>query len=487
MKKILLLLLCLCPALLQAEEPGWDALNAEAKRHLINLINIDTSQPEPDELSAARYLYKELNKHHIDWDIFIPRPGRANLLARLKGTDPTQKPLLLISHLDTAPAAEGWTHPPFKATLENGKIYGLGATDAKNYTAAYLALFTWLKDQPAAPKRDILFLATSGEESGSEMGLLWLGGEHWDKINPGFALNEGGGVIKDKSGTDIVFAEASTKMYMNIKITAYGTGAHSSMPVNDNAVYLLSQALAKIAAYNPPAQITPTARTFFKEISPLQSADGQTTIRFLLTGSAQNRQTAAEVMALDPFFRSQLKNTINPTVLSASKDTGSTSGEASAVLNVRLLPGTDPDQFFDDLNKLFTEQDGVTLEILERPQTPFPSPMDGTDALFAAISRTTKKLLPGAITVPGLSPASSDSEFLRKLGVITYGLGPDMDPLEQSDTHGADEHLSEQDFYHQLQFVAGVVFDFAYGQDLLPLTPQTAPADGAATAPNGDN
>ena len=112
MKKILLLLLCLCPALLQAEEPGWDALNAEAKRHLINLINIDTSQPEPDELSAARYLYKELNKHHIDWDIFIPRPGRANLLARLKGTDPTQKPLLLISHLDTAPAAEGWTHPP---------------------------------------------------------------------------------------------------------------------------------------------------------------------------------------------------------------------------------------------------------------------------------------------------------------------------------------------------------------------------------------
>ena len=45
MKKILLLLLCLCSALLQADEPDCDALDAEAKRHLINLFNIDTSQP----------------------------------------------------------------------------------------------------------------------------------------------------------------------------------------------------------------------------------------------------------------------------------------------------------------------------------------------------------------------------------------------------------------------------------------------------------
>ena len=468
----LLLAFCCIPFSAQAEKGGWDALNAEAKRHLINLINIDTSLPEPDELSAARYIYKEFNKHGIDWDIFIPSQGRANLMARIKGTDASQKPLLLISHLDTAPAAEGWSYPPFKATVERGNIYGLGSTDAKNYTAAYLALFTWLKDQKTAPARDIIFLATSGEESGSETGLLWLGGAHWDKIAPGFALNEGGGVIKNQDGKDIVFAEASTKMYMDIKVTAYGTGVHSSMPVNDNAVYLLSQALAKIAAYNPPAKLTPTARTFFKAIAPLQDADGQTTIQFLLSGTPQNSQSAAEVMALDPFFRSQLKDTINPTVLSASKDTGSASGKASAILNVRLLPGSDPDEFFENLKNLFTEEDGVTLEMLERPQTPFPTPMDGTDPLFASIAAASEKLVPNAITVPGMSPASGDNEFLRKLGVITYGLGPDMDPLGENTAHRADEFISEKDFFHQLQFIAGVVFDFAYGRDLLPLTPQ---------------
>lgn len=473
MKKVYLaVLFCFSLTITYAQQNSWDELNTQAKHHLVNLINIDTSLPEPDELSAARYLYKEFNKHKIDWDIFIPSKGRANVMARIKGSDPTKKPLLLISHLDTAPAAEGWSYPPFKATIENGKIYGLGSTDAKNYTAAYLALFTWLKDQNITPKRDIIFLATSGEESGSETGLLWLGADHWNKIKPGFALNEGGGIIKNKEGADIIFAEASTKMYMDIKITAYGTGVHSSMPVNDNAVYLLSQALAKIAAYNPPAKVTPTARTFFKAIAPLQDEDGHTTVNFLLSGTPQTQSSAAEIMSLDPFFRTQLKDTLNPTVLSASKDAGSSSGEASAVINARLLPGTDPDEFFERLKELFKEEENINLEILERPQTPFPAPMDGTDPLFASIAKTASKILPGAITVPGMSPASGDNEFLRKLGVITYGLGPDMDPLGDNTAHTPNEFISEQDFFNQLQFIAGIVFDFAYGQDLLPLTPQ---------------
>ena len=475
MKKLIaLLVLCFLGGgflYAQEETSAWDELNQEAKRHLINLINIDTSHPDPKEVKAARYIYKELNKHHIDWDIFRPDKKHANLLARIKGSDPSQKPLLLISHLDTAPAAEGWTFPPFRATEKDGNIYGLGATDAKNYTAVYLALLTWLKEQKITPKRDIIFLATSGEEVGSATGLQWLRDTHWDKINAGYALNEGGGIIQNEPA-DLVFAEASTKMYMDIKVTAHGTGVHSSMPLSDNAVYSLSQALAKIADYNPPARLTAPARTFFKAIMPLQDEDGQTTIRFLLEGNAQNRETAAEIMAQDPFFRTQLQDTLNPTVLSASQDVGSTSEEASAVINARLLPGSDPDKLLAQLQGLFAPEDNISFEIIERPQLPFPQPMDGTDPLFKSIARTADKLMPGAITVPGLSPASGDNEFLRQLGVITYGLGPEMDPLSENRTHEADEFISEHSLYNQLKFVAGVVFDFAYGQDLLPLTPE---------------
>lgn len=485
-KYTLVFLFCLCALLGQGQQNAtWQPLQAAAKQHLVNLIKIDTSAPNPDEISAARYIYKQLNKHHIDWDIFSPIKGRANILARLKGTDPTQKPLLLISHLDTAAVQDGWTVPPFKAVEKDGKIYGLGATDDKNYTAAYLALFTWLAGQPQKPTRDIIFLATSGEESGSETGLLWLLANHWDKINPGFALTEGGGIIPGEDGPSIVFAEAATKQYMDIKITAYGTESHSSMPVDDNAVYLLSQALAKIENFHIPARVTAPTRTLLRSILPLQDEDGKTTINLLLNDPKPlNRQTAAELMAQDPFFKSQLKDTINPTQISSPETIHATGASASAVLNVRLLPGTDPDEFFTALQALFDKDENIVLEMLERPQTPAPAVMDGTDPLFTSIKKTTGQLLPGAITVPGLSPASGDSEFLRRAGVITYGLGPDMDPLSTNTAHTADEFISEADFYNQLHFLAGVVFDFAYGKNLLPLTP---PAELTTQTPDAED
>ena len=467
-KYALLGLLLLGTASLQAQPSAWDALKQDAKKHLTHLVQIDTSAANPDEISAARYIYKQFNKQKIDWDIFIPSKGHANLMARIKGKDPTQKPLLLISHLDTANAQDGWTVPPFKATQKDGKIYGLGTTDAKNYTANYLALFLWLARQEERPLRDIIFLATSGEESGSDSGLLWLGATHWDKIAPGYALNEGGGIIQNPESTPIVFAEAATKLYMDIKITAYGEDGHAAIPRENNAVYTLSQALAKIENWKRPAQLTAPARTLLNAILPFQDEDGKTTLHMLLQDeNPQNRQNAAELITQDPFFKSQLKDTITPTQISSQTDANSLGAAATAVLNVRLLPTTDPDIFFTELQALFKDDKNIVLEVLERPEFPAPTAMDGTDPLFASIQKTAQKLIPGAITVPGLSPASSDNEFLRKLGVITYGLGPEMNPLDTNSAHAADEFIREEDFYHQLEFIAGVIFDFAYGQDLL--------------------
>ena len=64
MKRLLLCLLIIFYSLAghAQQMPDWTPLNDEAKRHLINLLNIDTSLPEPDELAAARYIYKEFNK-----------------------------------------------------------------------------------------------------------------------------------------------------------------------------------------------------------------------------------------------------------------------------------------------------------------------------------------------------------------------------------------------------------------------------------------
>lgn len=482
MKKFFLFFLLGFTCSAAAQEPDLDRLYEQARHHLIELINIDTSKPEPDETAAVRYLYKELNKHHIDWEFLSPRKGAANLLARIAGSDPQAKPLLLISHLDTQPAGENWNFPPYKATLKDGNIYGLGATDAKNYTAMHLALFTHIKDSGKIPQRDIIFLASSGEESGSGTGLKWLGETHWDKIAPGYALNEGGGILRSpNSGDTLVFAEAGTKMYMDLKITATGEPGHASLPVQDNAVYHLSEALAKLTQFDPTARLTPTTRAFFHRLSLTQDPDARTTIRLLLNGTPKEQQMAANIMAKDPFLRSQLKDTLSPVNLSSGPDTGAHVPEASAIVNARLLPGTDPEAFVEELRKFLGEDERISIEILEQPELPFPAAMDGQDPLFTAIAETAQRMWPGAVAVPGMSPASGDGEFLRRLGVITYGLGPTLDPDAPTEgAHTADEHISEEDYKEQLRFFTAVVYTFAMGENILPQAPATAPETAPA-------
>ncbi|MBQ2312903.1 MAG: hypothetical protein II183_01940, partial [Elusimicrobiaceae bacterium] len=100
----LFFILCFLLTPLFAEVPMAE-LHEEAKQHLINLISFDTTQPNPQEIHIARYIYTVLNKNKIDWEIYRPQKNRANLVVKLKSTLPEKekKPaILLISHLDTA-------------------------------------------------------------------------------------------------------------------------------------------------------------------------------------------------------------------------------------------------------------------------------------------------------------------------------------------------------------------------------------------------
>ena len=178
MKYLNLFILFLCFALmpLLAEVPLND-LQEEAKQHLINLISYDTTQPNPEEIHAARYIYTVLNKNKIDWEIYRPQKNRANLVIKLRSPlpDKDKKPaLLLISHLDTAAIQGDWSVTPVKATIKDGKIYGRGSRDAKNYAAINLTLLSYFAKNKELLNRDLTVLFTADEEAGSEMGLKYL-------------------------------------------------------------------------------------------------------------------------------------------------------------------------------------------------------------------------------------------------------------------------------------------------------------------------
>lgn len=454
-------------ATINAAEIDFTALNQTAKDHLVNLIDIDTAQPEPSEIKAVRYIYKVLNKNKIDWDIYRTEKPRANLIAVLKASKDLnaepQPSLILISHLDTASPQDGWSLSSSKATLKDGRIYGLGATDAKNYAAVNLTILTRLAQGDIKLNRDIIFVFTSDEESGSEKGLKFLYDRHPEKLKAAYALNEGGGLIKNtgQNPSDILFVEVATKMYMDILLTAKGDSGNAASVGQNNAIYKLSQALSAIENYQPAFKFSHLTKEFFARIYPYQDDDAKTTLKLLESSDEAQAQQAAQIISEDEFFKTQISDILTPTVLTSGNEANTLLNEASANLNCRLLPQSDPMAFVEELGKLFEEDETITLTVIEKPEMPFPQPpQDFNDPLFKAIEKAAKEINPDILVLPGITPASSESEFLRRHGVITYGIGP-LIQKESGGPHQPDENIEEKDFFEQLRLTLNIVLNLA--------------------------
>ena len=195
----------------------------------------------------------------------VPRKG--NLVVRYLGRDATSKPLLLLAHLDVVEADPAdWNLDPFKFIEQDGYYYGRGTTDDKDEAAIYVANLIRLKDEDFLPDRDIIVALTADEEGGEHNGVDWLLKNHRDLIDAEFALNEGGGGAL-KNGQHLSNnVQASEKIYQSFRLEVTNPGGHSSLPVKDNAIYRLADALARIRDYEFPVNLNEVTRTFFRAI-----------------------------------------------------------------------------------------------------------------------------------------------------------------------------------------------------------------------------
>ena len=142
-------------------EIDWNSVKQEAVTHLQNLIRINTTNPPGNEIAAVRYLSEVLKKEAITHQIFEPAPGRASLVARLKGNG-SKRPLLLTSHLDVVPAeGKEWERPPFSGDLADGFVWGRGAVDMKQMTVLELMVLLMVKREGHCPSRDLILAAVA--------------------------------------------------------------------------------------------------------------------------------------------------------------------------------------------------------------------------------------------------------------------------------------------------------------------------------------
>ena len=446
-----------------AAPPDLGNLPGEAQGWLADMVHINTVNPPGNEAAVAKYIAAIFQKEGISNEVLEIAPGRSIVIARLQAgplPDPANA-LLLVAHQDTVGVdAKKWSVDPFGAVIREGYLYGRGSIDDKAMLAANIAVMVELKRSGARLGRDVIFLATDDEEQGGPASIKTVIAKYWDKIACAYSLNEGGRVMVRDGKVQYVGIQASEKVMYNVTVTATGTSGHASMPLADNAVVHLAAAIQKLGTYQIPGDPTTIVRRYFEQLAKIEQDDEVAKWMRALEQPERADLAVKHLSDQSPMWSSMLRDTITPTMMQAGVRVNVIPSEATANLNVRMLPGHSIYELLGQLGKIVNDPQ-VRLQLAPDSGENAPS-SDITSPLYMTIERVAPKDFSGAIALPFLSTAATDSSSLRLHKVQAYGLEPF--PLTEADDariHGDDERIPVDSFRKGVVFLYHVVSDFA--------------------------
>ena len=462
------LLLLAVPTSLLAQAPAppepsraidWEKLRGETAQVLADYMKINTANPPGNEIEGALFLKGILEREGFEVQILdtaasVLGPRRPNLYTRLKGSG-AKKAIALVHHIDVVPAdTRYWTVDPYGGVIKDGYVYGRGALDMKGEGIAHLMAMIALKRSGVPLTRDILYIANSDEELGSTGAIALV--EHHPELlrDVEFLITEGGNNPIVDGKLQYYGVSVAEKRTFWQRLTVHGVPSHGSRPTKHNPVPKLVRALNKLGSYETPLHVTPGVEKYFRDIS--RSYTGERRAWLANIRRAVTIPRARQWLQSDVYWNAILRNTISLTVLQGSNKTNVIPAEATADVDIRLLPDQNPDSVLGVLTRLVNDT-SVHWRTLLAPKTPLENPVN-TD-LFSAIERASRDRDPDALVTTYMLTAATDRPTYRRLGIITYGLSPfKVDAADnQRGVHGNDERVS----------VENVAFGVKYVYDIL--------------------
>jgi acetylornithine deacetylase/succinyl-diaminopimelate desuccinylase-like protein len=450
------------PAPSQQAALNWTSQQAEILRHFRALVQIDTSNPPGNEVRIVEYLEKVLASDGIPSERFALDPNRPNLVARLKGND-AKRPVLMLAHTDVVGVQrDKWPVDPFGAVLRDGYVWGRGTTDDKDNLAASLMTLLLIKRSGAALDRDVIFLAESGEEGAPEFGAQFMIDSHFDAIDAEYCFAEGGGVVRNGGQARQANIGTTEKEPRPIEVIARGSAGHGSVPRTDNAVVRLSDALAKIAAWVPPLQISETTVAYFRTLSTLVSPEAAARYRDVLNPDPKVSGPAAHwLLENEPQHWSMLHTSLVPTVIEGGYRYNVIPSEAKAIVDVRLHPEEDQKTFLDRVRAVVNDP-RVEVRWYRDPYRPAGASRLNTEAY--SVLQAQLKAHYNTTALPTMGTGATDMSQVRSKGVQCYGIGPAVDVEDAGKGFGAhsdQERILESELHRFVRFQYDVVTELA--------------------------
>ena len=420
---------------------------------LQKVIRFDTTNPPGNEAACVNYIAELCQSLGIETASYAKDPARPNLIARIPG-EGRAAPLLLYGHVDVVSTAnQDWRHPPFSGAIADGMIWGRGALDMKGGVAMMTAAFLRAKAEKLALPGDVILCILSDEEAGGELGAKYLVENHAELFaGVKYAIGEFGGFPVYIGGKKFFAIQVSEKTSCQNKVIFRGPAGHGSVPRRspDNATYKLAKALEALNTYRLPVHVTPAAENMVNAIADGLGGDMGNTLRQLLD-PVHTDAVLDELGDLGRQFDAILHNTASPNIVRGGDKINVVPGQVEIDIDMRVVPGFDPQEAMDEIRALVGEWGEV--ELMRHSAGKGYLDM----GLFDTLADVLLAGQEGAVAVPLLMSGGTDGRFFSELNIQTYGYLP-MDLPEDFDflstVHAADERIPIE----ALQFGADKIY-----------------------------
>jgi acetylornithine deacetylase/succinyl-diaminopimelate desuccinylase-like protein len=432
----------------------------ELLQALIRNACVNDGSPDSGfESRSADVLQTFLEGDGLDVARYEARPGRASVVARIEGSDPSAPSLCLMGHTDVVPVSpEGWEHDPFGGELIDGEVWGRGAIDMLNLTSSMAVAFRHLARSSFRPKGDLIYYGVADEEAGAIWGAEWMFEHHPEVIDADYCVTElGGWSTVDQHGVRHVTVNVGEKGMAWKRLRIKGTPGHGSMPFgSDNALVKAAEIVNRLAAYSPAPYISDIWRG---QVATLGLPEDL--VEALLDPDRIDAALATLPVPVARACHALTHTTISPNVADGGQKTNVIPDVVDLDVDIRTVPGTG----YADVTAMLDEALGDLAREVELTdlQNSDATICGNDNELFRTITKHTQLVYPGARLLPGLVVGGTDARYYRERGRVAYGTGiftPGMDMSTfGSRFHGHNERIDVDSLALATEFWIGIAKD----------------------------
>jgi carboxypeptidase PM20D1 len=433
----------------------------QAIDHFISAIHFKTiSNSDPGLLDSSEFLglrrFLETTYPAVHQNLRREIVHNYTLLFRWDGKDTTARPIVLMAHQDVVPIEEPtkslWTVDPFEGVVRDNYIWGRGSTDDKINLIAIMEGAEKLLKSGFRPHRTIYFVFGHDEEIGGTGAKAVAEMFRQKGIRPELVLDEGGIVTREKvpglSRTTALIG-TSEKGILTLELKVEKGGGHSAMPERETAIDILAKAITRLNENEFEPRFSPSTESFMKSVGPEMPFKQ----RMAFANLWLFRPMINNIYEQSNGGNAMIRTTMVPTIIHSGMKENVIPTIATAVVNLRLLPGDSSKAIQRKIREVIND-DRVLIEVRDSREASGVTEMESF--AYSAVEGIVRQTYDSVVATPFLMIGATDSRHFNEVSEGIIKFSPMIDPIG---FHGIDERVSMESFETSLWFFEQLIRD----------------------------